>query len=72
MTKRRDFLQKKADAETAEARKKVKAGDKKGAAANLKKRGMYEKNIVSLDAQILNLEKNGTSWRRFLYTIAHL
>jgi len=64
MTKRKDFLQKKADQETAEARRKVKAGDKKGAAAHLKKRGLYEKNIATLDAQILNLEKNGAVYSK--------
>uniref|UniRef100_A0A7S2SLG1 Uncharacterized protein n=1 Tax=Mucochytrium quahogii TaxID=96639 RepID=A0A7S2SLG1_9STRA len=54
---RRDFLEKKMDAEMKQAKLKSKKGDKKGALAHLKRKKMYEKEVDKIGNATLNLEQ---------------
>lgn len=57
LEQRRDFLDKKQDAEHKLAIAKNKKGDKKGALAHLKRKKMYAKEIEKINGAVINLEQ---------------
>ena len=56
LEKRKTLIQKKIENEVAQARTKIKAGKKKEAMINMKRKKMYEKELEKLEGAQMSLE----------------